>query len=806
MDYDVGHYTDSELLEICGFEGQVPWQEATDTARDLSSRYSSTDAALSDFFENVKERFTSRIRREVSGGERRFETEDLEEAEAKARSESTDSSGSTLTGRAYDEEYQRSLKSAEEKALGRSPSVVQRRDQKDVLVTKDVPYLEGDLNPTYKTTTKRLLNVDSKNRSLSQGKHFPYPMQGCSTNYTISLSETLKNVQALTLYSYEIPTSWNSLDEFYGNNKLIIIPYVDFVTYNEGTSVTYKGQPLAVPGIYYVISVPSGSPGLSVINEYLSNPANWAVYSYFNNDQLGTGDNPDYRPTSRFHIGVMADGHLVIKCTCLPPCEGCPEPQSDCTGDCSYSLGRAELFDGPMLAAALAANGQQNWIIVSAKIKCCGGDAEEYSVPGVAPAAAGPSCSDYTTGKPVSELTSAAISFEALGFDPDDYTGCEILAITLAPPEGEAAQCETYDVYNSTLLIGDTARQSKYWTHCGYSIVFWDTATSTKRAPVVGDPVIVAALATANAALPAYLPSFQTTEAQTARIGNTGEMSSSKYQNSLGWMLGYREAVLPFGRVPGEGPNTLCATSGAPAPAWSVWAPPGFQVPITPIPPCPPPADGESEDLLAPWQLHDDLPYVYIVLKDFNKNVASKAVVNAMPLETVLDMPSYAQSVTGTLPTALAQSYTSVSEPFPLTVRPDNPVRGVVKDDLSDPYSTARGIYDTNDGLTKKQLFTLASIAASRKTRSNYSVPNATNSSDILARISTKTNNSNLKTQNDKWMVGFGSNLAVSERKYFGPVDISRLQVQLMDPYGNIINIHNRDWSFTLRVEHLYQF
>ena len=41
-------------------------------------------------------------------------------------------------------------------------------------------------------------------------------------------------------------------------------------------------------------------------------------------------------------------------------------------------------------------------------------------------------------------------------------------------------------------------------------------------------------------------------------------------------------------------------------------------------------------------------------------------------------------------------------------------------------------------------------------------------------------------------------------RRYFGPVDIKRLQVQILDEYGNVIDLNNMDWSFTLSLELLY--
>jgi hypothetical protein len=41
-------------------------------------------------------------------------------------------------------------------------------------------------------------------------------------------------------------------------------------------------------------------------------------------------------------------------------------------------------------------------------------------------------------------------------------------------------------------------------------------------------------------------------------------------------------------------------------------------------------------------------------------------------------------------------------------------------------------------------------------------------------------------------------------REYFGPVDIQRLDVRLLDEYGRVIDLNGIDWSFSLAFEKLY--
>tara|TARA_B100000795_G_scaffold253967_3_gene224514 strand:+ start:3680 stop:4987 length:1308 start_codon:yes stop_codon:yes gene_type:complete len=42
------------------------------------------------------------------------------------------------------------------------------------------------------------------------------------------------------------------------------------------------------------------------------------------------------------------------------------------------------------------------------------------------------------------------------------------------------------------------------------------------------------------------------------------------------------------------------------------------------------------------------------------------------------------------------------------------------------------------------------------------------------------------------------------KRSYFGPVDLMKLRIRLLDEFGRVINLNNSDYSFTIRVEQLY--
>ena len=69
---------------------------------------------------------------------------------------------------------------------------------------------------------------------------------------------------------------------------------------------------------------------------------------------------------------------------------------------------------------------------------------------------------------------------------------------------------------------------------------------------------------------------------------------------------------------------------------------------------------------------------------------------------------------------------------------------------------------------------------------------------NILARISLQGTVFNLLSKDN-------FNLITSPRQYFGPVDIQKLQIQLLDEYGRILNLNNMDYSFCLTFQTIYE-
>ena len=101
--------------------------------------------------------------------------------------------------------------------------------------------------------------------------------------------------------------------------------------------------------------------------------------------------------------------------------------------------------------------------------------------------------------------------------------------------------------------------------------------------------------------------------------------------------------------------------------------------------------------------------------------------------------------------------------------------------------------------LTQSQLYTTNQIIKHNSEKSmNYRTPTPS-TNDVLTLIPINIqgiNNQNLFIQ-DK--------LQSNKRLFFGPVNIDRFTVRLLNDKGQLVNLNGSDWSFTLNVELLYQ-
>lgn len=68
-------------------------------------------------------------------------------------------------------------------------------------------------------------------------------------------------------------------------------------------------------------------------------------------------------------------------------------------------------------------------------------------------------------------------------------------------------------------------------------------------------------------------------------------------------------------------------------------------------------------------------------------------------------------------------------------------------------------------------------------------------SNNILAKIPIGSGSNTLLVQDDK---------INKTREYFGPVNIKRMRIKLLDRFGNVVDLNNNNYTFTLQLTQLY--
>lgn len=170
--------------------------------------------------------------------------------------------------------------------------------------------------------------------------------------------------------------------------------------------------------------------------------------------------------------------------------------------------------------------------------------------------------------------------------------------------------------------------------------------------------------------------------------------------------------------------------------------------------------------------------YFILVVDDFNQNHLNKGMVTLATRDQTLNMPSYFNHdlnfVFNTNPRVKKQPGINRIPAY---------------------------IQNTPRQLTQAQLHTINSVIEQRNAAvtDRHTSPTTTN---VLAVIPLKT----FSMSTGQPYVEFGSSLQTNERIYFGPVNIERMKVQLIDDKGNLVNMHGVDWSFTLTTTHLYEY
>lgn len=191
--------------------------------------------------------------------------------------------------------------------------------------------------------------------------------------------------------------------------------------------------------------------------------------------------------------------------------------------------------------------------------------------------------------------------------------------------------------------------------------------------------------------------------------------------------------------------------------------------------------------------------YLIISLDDFNQNHINNGLVTITETSKYLKIPQYYQSSTVSSSTiygnTLEQSASEVS-----TFGNGNMFNYSDKIGQSFKQTQVVGIGpDGKQTLTQPQIYTINQILKNNSLNTSYKNL-APTTPDVLAIVPIKS------SANDKLYVDFSGPLQDNKRVYFGPVDIERIKIRLLNDKGQLLNLNGLDWSCTLNAELLYQY
>lgn len=184
--------------------------------------------------------------------------------------------------------------------------------------------------------------------------------------------------------------------------------------------------------------------------------------------------------------------------------------------------------------------------------------------------------------------------------------------------------------------------------------------------------------------------------------------------------------------------------------------------------------------------------YLILVIDDYNQNHVNNGLVSIAEYSNVLKMPSY---YSPDLPYTCIGPINNAAE-----MNTTNDV--MISGKFNIEYSKTQVVLPSAPRtLTNSQLYTINEINRNKNNNTNHRAK-APTSPDILAILPIKTSGVSTGTL----LVEFSGSLQDNSRTYFGPVNIERMRVKLLNDKGNVLNLNGVDWCVTVICECLYQY
>ena len=193
--------------------------------------------------------------------------------------------------------------------------------------------------------------------------------------------------------------------------------------------------------------------------------------------------------------------------------------------------------------------------------------------------------------------------------------------------------------------------------------------------------------------------------------------------------------------------------------------------------------------------------YIILVLDDYNQNHINNGLVTITETSKTLKMPSYySPDLPYTCSRALSQNINQQLQELQQT-QSNNP-NLILTDNLDPNYKTYPQMLPSAPRiLTQSQIYTINEIVKNNDNNTNYRTKAPTNT-DVFAIIPIKPSGVSI----GDLLVEFSGSLQDNKRTYFGPVNVERMRIKLVNDKGNVMNLNGADWCITIIAELLYQY
>lgn len=212
MTFEIGDYTDAELYDVLDLTNPTDRELEAKILMQIhkyNSFENESSKKLVKFFEDVYEHFFN-VDEEIA---REPDTE-IVTAQVPTPNDGVDDTF-------LSEAQLSSLRSKNSPFAKTEQQITQPEQESSIGYTRPLEYSKGILNPLLKQTTTRVISIDSQYRPNKNTT---------ASDFTFNLSEPLRDVVSLKLYSVQIPNTWYTIGELFGSNFFIFKGRADGIT------------------------------------------------------------------------------------------------------------------------------------------------------------------------------------------------------------------------------------------------------------------------------------------------------------------------------------------------------------------------------------------------------------------------------------------------------------------------------------------------------------------------------------------------------------------------------------------------